>query len=75
MFPGLALSRAFGDLIAKGAGLSAVPDVESIEIKSENLTSIRITNHVCALPKILYPELVAVCALIEKSQLENVPKT
>jgi len=75
MFPGLALSRAFGDLIAKGAGLSAVPDVESIEIKSENLTSIRIPNHVCALPKILYPELVAVCALIEESQLENVPKT
>jgi hypothetical protein len=65
MFPGLALSRAFGDLIAKGAGLSAVPDVESIEIQGENPTSLRIPNHVCALARILYPEFV--CALIEKS--------
>lgn len=32
MFPGLALSRAFGDLVAKSAGLSVVPDVESIEL-------------------------------------------
>ena len=34
--PGLAMSRSFGDKVAAFAGVTAVPEVEKVELSAEN---------------------------------------
>jgi serine/threonine protein phosphatase PrpC len=76
MFPGLAVSRAFGDLVAKRAGVVAEPEVKEVAISNDDVVLIIASDGVWDV--VTSEEAVAICLQVRsrvklsEENLENV---
>jgi len=66
MFPGLAVSRAFGDLVAKRAGVVAEPEVKDVAIASDDMVLIIASDGVWDV--VTSEEAVAMCLVHAESR-------